>query len=252
MSESVQLYEPINTLKPVADNIWIVDGPIVRMDVPGGSIPFPTRMTIVRLANGDLWVHSPTALTNTLQAEVDELGPVRHLVSPNRIHYANIPQWSAAYPTAIRWASPGVAERAAKVGIAVAFDRKLADQPDPAWADEIDQLIFRGSRAFQEVVFHHKPSRTVILTDLIENFEAAKVSWQYRWLVTLAGTKHPDGKAPIDMRMTFWRGKKQARQSAETIIGWQPERVILAHGRWYTENGTAELKRAFRWLGKFD
>ena len=91
-------------------------------------------------------------------------GPVRHLVSPNRIHYANIPQWSAAYPTAIRWASPGVAERAAKVGIAVAFDRQLTDRPDPAWADEIDQLIFRGSRAFQEVVFHHKPSRTVILT----------------------------------------------------------------------------------------
>ncbi len=97
MSESVQLYEPINTLKPVADNIWIVDGPIVRMDVPGGSIPFPTRMTIVRLANGDLWVHSPTALTNTLQAEVDELGPVRHLVSPNRIHYGQF--HSGAPPT---------------------------------------------------------------------------------------------------------------------------------------------------------
>lgn len=251
MSESIQLYEPINTLKPVTDNIWIVDGPIVRMDVPGGSIAFPTRMTIVRLANGDLWVHSPTALTNALQAEVDALGRVHHIISPNRIHYANIPQWGAAYPQAIKWASPGVEERAAKIGIAVAFDRHLADQPDPAWAAEIDQLIFRGSKAFEEVVFHHKASRTVILTDLIENFEAQKLSRRYRWLVTLAGTLHPDGKAPIDMRMTFWRGKKQARLSAEKLIAWQPERVILAHGRWYTENGTAELKRAFRWLGAF-
>ncbi|MFB2938247.1 hypothetical protein ACE1B6_23620 [Aerosakkonemataceae cyanobacterium BLCC-F154] len=62
----VDLYEPIATLKPVDENIWIVDGPIVRMAMYGTSIPFPTRMTIVRLNNGDLWCHSPIELTQKL------------------------------------------------------------------------------------------------------------------------------------------------------------------------------------------
>lgn len=33
------------------------------------------------------------------------------------------------------------------------------------------------------------------------------------------------------------------------MIEWNPERVIMAHGRWYEHDGVAELKRAFRWLG---
>jgi Domain of unknown function (DUF4336) len=86
----VELYEPINTLKPVGEHLWVVDGPIVRMAFPGGSMPFPTRMVVIRLANGDLFLWSPTELDDMLRAEIEALGPVRHLVSPNKIHYAHI------------------------------------------------------------------------------------------------------------------------------------------------------------------
>jgi hypothetical protein len=49
------LYEPVNTLKPVAPALWIVDGPVVRMAAGLGlSAPFPTRMTVVRLPDGTL------------------------------------------------------------------------------------------------------------------------------------------------------------------------------------------------------
>jgi hypothetical protein len=51
---------------------------------------------------------------------------------------------------------------------------------------------------------------------------------------------------PRDMRMTYPRATLRA--AVETMIGWDPERVILAHGRWYERDGTAELRRAFRWL----
>jgi len=92
----VELYEPINTLKPVDEDIWIVDGPIVRMAMYGTSIPFPTRMTIVRLNSGQLWCHSPVELTPALKAEIDALGSVCHVVSPNKIHYAHIETWAKA------------------------------------------------------------------------------------------------------------------------------------------------------------
>jgi hypothetical protein len=32
------------------------------------------------------------------------------------------------------------------------------------------------------------------------------------------------------------------------MIAWNPERVILAHGRWYERDGAQELRRAFRWV----
>jgi hypothetical protein len=80
----VELYEPLNTLKPVGEDLWMVDGPVVRMAFPGGSIPFPTRMVVVRLSSGDLFVWSPTELDGGLRAQLDTLGPIRHLVSPTR------------------------------------------------------------------------------------------------------------------------------------------------------------------------
>ena len=245
----MELYEPINTLKPAGENLWLVDGPIVRMAFLGGTMPFPTRMVVVRLANGDLFLWSPTEPDDRLRAEIDALGPVRHLVSPNKIHYAHIATWKRAYPEATAWASPGVRKRAASQRADVFFDADLGDLPEEVWVKDLDQLIFRGGRFMEEVVFFHRKTRTLILADLIENFEAEKVGGLHGWLVRLAGAADPDGKAPIDLRLTFLGGKKEARSTFERMVGWEPEKVIMAHGRPYEREGTAELRRAFRWLG---
>jgi len=101
MDTAAQLYEPINTLKPVAPGLWLVDGSIVRMAALGGSAPFTTRMTVAQLADGGLWCHSPVASDPALFAAVDALGPVRHLVSPNKLHYAHIAAWKRRYPDAV-------------------------------------------------------------------------------------------------------------------------------------------------------
>lgn len=75
----VETYEPTGILKPVADSVWVVDGPVIRFVYLGMKFPFPTRMTIVQLADGGLWVHSPTELSPSLKSEVDALGRVRYL-----------------------------------------------------------------------------------------------------------------------------------------------------------------------------
>lgn len=216
--DAIELYEPIDILKQVGEGIWIVDGPIVQMAMYGTSVPFPTRMTIVRLSNGELWCHSPTALTLELKAQIDSLGSVRHLISPNKIHYAHIGTWARAYPEAIAWASPGVRDRAAQQKIEVTFDADLEDEPPPQWGADLDQLVFRGSRFMDEVVFFHRKSATLILADLIENFESDKVSKWFRWLLQLSGSVDPDGKAPLDLRMTFWGQKDQSRSCLKRIL----------------------------------
>ena len=247
MSE-IGLYTPLNTLKPLAPAIWIADGPLVHMAALGLRAPFPTRMTVVQLADGGLWCHSPIAPDQALFAAIDALGPVRHLVSPNLLHYAHIAAWKRRYPQAIAWASPGVRERAASQHIEVHFDADLDDAPPADWADTIDQLRFRGSRVLQEIVFLHRASATLIVADLIENFEAAKLPTTMRWIARLGGVIDPDGKAPLDMRLTYFGRKAEARACLARMLAWQPRRVILAHGRCYLDNAAAELARAFRWL----
>ncbi len=244
----LSFYEPVNHLKSVAENVWIADGGITAMAMYGVHIPFTTRMTVVRLNDGQLWVHSPIAYTPELAAQLDALGEVSHLVSPNMIHYAHIPGWAEHYPNARTWASPGVRERAQGQGIDVWFSDDLGDDPSEAWYEEIDQLRFRGSSVMEEMVFFPRPSRTLIVTDLIENFDPAKVHWAYRGLLRLTGVVAPHGQAPLDYRFTFRGRKKQARACFEAMLGWQPERILLAHGNWIQHDGTAALKRAFRWL----
>lgn len=239
----IATYEPINVLKPVDTDIWIVDGPIIHFK----KVPFPTRMTIVRLGSGGLFVHSPTKLTVELKAEVDRLGPVHQLVSPNRIHYWWIGEWGKAYPDAIKWASPGVAPFAQKQGWK--FDRNLGELAEDEWREEIDQSIVHGGRFMDEVVFFHRSSRTLILADLIENFEPRLVhSPVLRFLLRLAGNSDPDGKMPVDLRLSYWGRHRDIFRAVTQMLEWQPERIIVAHGRWYQSNGIAELRRAFRWV----
>jgi hypothetical protein len=244
----VGLYTPLNILKPLAPELWIVDGPIVYMGALGMHAPFPTRMTVARLADGGLWCHSPIAPDAALFAAIDTLGPVRHLVSPNKLHYAHIAGWKQRYPQATAWASPGVRERAASQRIEVLFDADLDDAAPSAWADTIDQLRFHGSRVMQEMVFLHRASASLVLADLIENFEAAKLPAPMRWMARFGGVLDPDGKAPLDMRLTYAGHKTMARACLARILAWQPKRVILAHGRCYLDNAETELARAFRWL----
>lgn len=239
-------YEPLNMLKAIGDDIWIVDGPVIKFY----GMPFPTRMTVIRLKNGNLMLHSPCAITDELAQMVSSLGIVKHLISPNWIHYAYIHEWARAFPDAISWASPNVRKRAEKYASDVIFDRDLGLTAEVDWASEVEQMIVPGSKVHEEAVFFHKASKTLILTDLIENFEPKNVPWWFRPIIKLAGIGDPDGQMPRDMRMTFRGGRKQLRAAIETMIGWNPERVIVSHGRWYKADAVRELQRAFRWVLK--
>jgi hypothetical protein len=236
-------YEPLYVLKNIAPNVWIADGGWIRFY----GLPFPTRMTVIRLTNGDLWVHSPIADKEGLYESVAKLGPVRHLIAPNWIHYAGVPSWQLRFQEALTWVSPGVVERAASKGVQLHYDRELDNAPPIEWRTEIDQRL-ADSGYHREVIFFHRLSNTLVLTDLIENFERDKVPWWARPLLMLGGVCDPHGQMPRDMAASFRRHPQHLRDLVDTMLAWNPDRVILAHGRWYPTNGTAELSRAFRWI----
>jgi len=237
-------YAPLNELKPLASEVWIVDGPEIGMRYLGLTLPFPTRMTIVRLPTGRLWVHSPIAWNDALGHAITALGPVQHLIAPNTLHYWYLPDWHARFPQARSYGPPGLVEKARR---AVKIDATLRDAAPAAWGGAFDLCLFPGS-LLTELDFFHRPSQTLILTDLIENFEPARVkSRLLRWIMQAFGAADPDGKAPLDMQWSFLGHRRQVRAAAQRLIEWAPERIILAHGRCYEAEAVAELRRAFRW-----
>ncbi|MBY5974297.1 DUF4336 domain-containing protein [Ferrimonas balearica] len=233
-------YEPLNVPKPFGPEIWIVDGPHIRFY----GLPFSTRMTLVRLPSGGLWVHSPIKPDERLLARVKELGPVAHLVAPNAIHYAYLGDWQARFPEAQAWVAPGVRARAIAHKVELGPAEELS--AGAGWEGMIDSYLVRGSKVLQEAVFFHAPSRTVVLTDFIENFEPGKLPWLFGRLVRLLGMTTPDGRMPPDMYATF--DKAELRRSVEAILAWAPERAVLAHGAPYDARASARIRRVFRRL----
>jgi hypothetical protein len=246
-SHGVQPYLPLSTLKAVADGVWIVDGPVIQMRVGPLGLPLPTRMVVVRLASGELWLWSPTAPTPALFAELDAIGTVAHLVSPNRMHYAGIPAWQAQYPAATAWASPGVRERARGQGIDVRWGADLDDAAPAAWAADLEQIVFRGNRFMEEVVFLHRGSRTLIVADLVIALDRQRVRAPWRWLFAMVGVVG-GGRTPRELSVMFWGRRARARGCYQQVRDWAPARVIVAHGQCYLDDAPARLDRAFAWL----
>ncbi len=224
-------------LQKIGDEIWISDGPTVSFY----GFPYPTRMAVVRLDNGDLWVWSPVALDGELRAEVEALGPVRHLVSPNKIHHLSLSVWVEAWPEARLYASPGLAPRRKDLE----FDAELGDKPEPAWEGQIDQVVFRGSFAMEEVVFFHRRSSTCLVCDLVQRHDPAKQTGWKGLLMRLDGLVGVDGSTPREWRLSFV-GRARARAAAETALSWRPERLVIAHGDWAPTDGAGALRRGVR------
>ncbi len=226
-------------LRQIDDDIWIAEGE----NVPFLGIPYPTRMTLVRLRDGGLWVHSPIRLVPELIDTVKARGPVRCVVAPNKLHHLFLSEWADAWPEATIYAPPGLRRKRGDLRL----DADLGDDPPAAWAQDIDQVMFRGSFALVEVVFFHRRSRTLIVTDLIQKFDPSTLNPFHRLVMRLDGMLGPEGSTPREWRLSFWN-RRQARVALHTALGWDPERIVIAHGTWVTSDGREALRRSLRWL----
>jgi hypothetical protein len=237
-------YPPLDTLKPVAENVWVVDsGPI---HVAG--LVLPIRMTVIRLVSGGMWLHSPTRFDETLRREIEAIGPIQHLVAPSLAHWTFVKDWQEHCPGAKTSAAPNLRQRTQVQAAGVRLDRDLGDVPPSDWAGEIGQVVVPGGFGFREVAFLHRPTRTLVLTDIVQNLEADKLPLGTRLFATATGVLAPNGKAPAYLRLIVRLRRREAAAAVSGLIAEFPERVIFSHGRWFDRNGAAELRRAFAWL----
>lgn len=222
-------------MEPLAENLWSQARPLRFLGVETG-----TRTTIVRLANGGLFVHSPGPLDAEARAFVAAHGPVAAIVAPSLFHHLWAGEWKDAHPGALLCACPGLDRKRADLP----WDRVLGDAPEAPWAGEIDQVSFAARTMENEVVFHHRASRSMICCDAVFHL-ASHPSRTTRFVATLLGARQP-GATWLEHLMI--RDRRGAREQVDRMLAWDFDRIVLAHGEMIETGGREVLRRAYAWL----
>ena len=213
-------------LREIDNGLWVGEAPLRYLGVEMGR-----RMTVVRLASGELWLHSVAPLDDQLRRELDELGPVRHVVPASNLHGH---LWMEQYAGAARYAAAGLREKRPDLAFA-------GDVPNELWADELGQEVFRGHRMLEEVVFLHRPTRSLIVGDTYFNFGPDAP------LRTRLFTGAP---GPTRLFRLAVRDRAAARASVEWILALDFDRIVTGHGDIVESGGRQAFARGWQWLSQ--
>jgi hypothetical protein len=207
------------------------------------GFPYPTRMAVARLSDGSVWVWSAVALTRELEKEVASIGPVRYIVSPNKLHHLFLQEWTDRWLEARLYAPPGLDRKRPDLR----FYAQLGDEPCLSWAPDIDQAVFRGSIAMEEVAFVHRASRTPIIGDLIQRHTASKMSGWKGMVMQLDGLVGEDGSTPREWRASYLR-RAPAQAARKKVLGWNANQLLIAHGECVHEGVARVVAAALSWI----
>jgi Domain of unknown function (DUF4336) len=227
--------EPV--LEPLAADVWAARRPL---PIAVGDIG--ARMTVLRLRDGGLLLHSPVKLDAALEQALHALGPVAWLVGPCRGHHLFLGDYVKAFPGAALCGAPGLAEKRRDL----AFAHVLANPSPPGWPGEVRLELVEGAPFMNEVALLHAPSRTLVLTDLVFNVTpgATNRAPLFHWLVGATGRFGPHRLIRLGIR-----NRAAARRSIDRILAWDFDRIVMSHGEVLDTGGRRLLEQAFAYLG---
>ncbi len=220
-------------LQAITPDLWHLPHPFKL-----GGINVSSRMTVVRFADGRLWLHSPVPLSDAVRAQLDSLGTVAYIVAPNKVHHLFASACAKAYPQAALFGAPGLAAK--RPGLRNL--RQLNPQVEPEWQHELDQIFVEGFPFANETVWLHKASRTLILTDLCQWWEG-ELGFGAKAYARLTGTRARLA-VPRTIRLMI-KDRAAFDASARKILAWPFERVVVAHNAIIDAGAHAAVSRAF-------
>ncbi|KHT61904.1 methanol oxidase, glmU [Photobacterium gaetbulicola] len=217
------------------DRLWYQDMPFKLNGIPVGA-----RMTVIRLENDKLLIHSPIQLTTALQLELSQLGAIQAIVTPNMNHHLFLSEWWLAYPEAYFFAPPGLQNKRTDL----VFDDALGAKSPETWQHQLYQTLLRGSDQMEEVIFCDPDSKTLIVGDTLAWFRSSHNVFTIALALANGCYQHP--AMPLYWRWTF-KNKTRLRQSLQEILTWPFDRIILSHGHNIESGGKAIFHNAFKW-----
>lgn len=224
------------TLSPFADGVWLDAAPVRML-----GMRLTATMTVLRLDDGSLLLHSPVAMTPERRQAVEALGPVAHLYAPNLYHHLRIGEWASAFPAARLHAPPGLARKRPDLRI----DRPHDSTPDPALAGVVDEVSIDGFR-LQESVLLYRPARTLVVADLVHNVGRPQHGWTK--LYTRAMGFYDRVALSRAIRWTAFSDRAAARRRLDELLAMPFDRLVVGHGAPVVSDAREALESAYSWL----
>ena len=225
-----------SSLAAFVEGVWTDTAPVRIV-----GMPLATTMTVLRLDGGGLLVYSPIPLTPTRRAAVEALGTVVHLYAPSLFHDRWIEEWAAAFPAARVHAPARLAKRRPTLRI----DRSPTAAAEPAFAGVIDEVHVDGCRLDETVLFH-RPSRVLVVADLVHNIGRPPGLWTRLY----AGTMGFYDRVAVSraIRWGAFPDRAAARRSVDAVLQLAFDAVVVGHGAPIRAGGQEALANAYRWL----
>jgi hypothetical protein len=220
-------------LQPIGKDIWHVPHHFTSM-----GLRLFSRMTVVRLGSGKLWLHSPVPISPQLRAQLAELGEVAFIVAPNRFHHLFAGTCRDAFPHAALYGAPGLAAKRPDLQDM----RELRGEAEAEWAHDLGQVFVEGIPALNENVWFHHASRSLIVTDLCQ-WWTGSMPVSGRVYASLTGIRKRPG-VPLTVRLVI-KDRAALARSVRRILQWEFERVVLAHNTVIEHAAYDAVKQAF-------
>jgi hypothetical protein len=210
---------------------------MIRLDTDLWWLSYPLKLVgldlrrnvaVIRLASGRLVVHSSGPFSSQDVDAIDRLGTVGWVVEAMLRHDTFSRQGRRAFPDATFLAPEGFGER-------VNFSVQPIFPTPLEWTGQLETLELQGVPSMKETVFFHRGSRTLIVADLVFNFPTREALWSELMLKAAVGSKHRPGMSrPFKQAI---KDEAAFRNSIETMMEWDFDRVIVGHGEPITRDG---------------
>lgn len=228
-------------LRHLAEDLWVAEAPQTYLSLSVG-----TRMTVLRQAGGDrLVVLSPIAPSPALELDLAAIGVVADIVAPNAFHHLHLEAFQRRFPQATVWGPPALRQKCPHLNL----DRLLNPEEPSPWPglllcslSGLHTLGPTGPMPLHEVAFCHTPSRTLVLTDSAFHFDAT-AAWLTRWITRIGGGY---GRLePTILERLATTDRSSLARAMRTVLAWDFDRVIVAHGAVVETGGKQALARAY-------
>lgn len=220
-------------MTPFVDGVWLASDPV---RIVGTRLT--ATMALLRLGDGSLLAYSPVSLTAERRAAVDALGRVAHVYAPSTFHNRWAGEWAAAYPAARVHGPAGLTKK-------LRVHRVLGDGSEPAFAGVVDETHIDGFR-LDETVLVHRPSRTLVVADLVHNVGRPEGAWTRTYSRAMG---FYDRVALSRMlRWVAFRDRAAARKSVDAVLAQPFDRLVVGHGAPLAAGAKEALTAAYAWL----
>ena len=201
-------------------------------------------MTVVRLDDGSLLLHSPCRPSSQLYGGLRALGPVGNVVAPNWFHDLYLREYRQAYPQALFWAPARLQWLKPTL-----IDRVLDDATRTPWFAWMPHIQLPGLLAFDECLFFHERTRTLLIADFLFNLTAHDDTPPFtRLAYKLSGVNGRLAVFPL-LRALSVLNRSALRRATGRIFTWDIQRIIVGHGDPIDSDALPALRDALRWLG---